>query len=215
MKAKHRSSQRTCDAAVLLAPHPREREMSRRSHGRAAHMTAAEIQAKVWQLRHGTVMADTAVLANVERQNTGWSPRPVYADVLKRCPACKRPFLFYAAEQRFWFETLRFDTVIDCQKCAPCRKHDRRVKASLERYATALNAVRLDAKVMKTFIDDTLFLFEHGLVRNLSRVGAIKNRARRELPAYAGTQRLADALARAREAADMLPGAWRNRHWAA
>ena len=215
MKAKHRSSQRTCDDAALLAPHPREREMSRRSHGRAADMTATEIQAKVWQLRHGTVMADTAVLANVESQNTGWSPRPVYADVLKRCTACKRPFLFYAAEQRFWFETLRFDTIVDCQKCAPCRKHDRRVKASLERYATALNAARLDAKVMKTFIDDTLFLFEHGLVRNLSRVGAIKNRARRELPAYSGTQRLADALARAREAADMRPGAWRNRHGAA
>ena len=214
MKASHDPRKRARDD-IDLVPHPRAREMARRAHGRAARMSAAEIRAKVWQLRDGTILAETAVLANVERQRSSWCARPVYADVLKRCKTCRRPFLFYANEQRFWYETLQFDVNIDCVKCPACRKLAHRAKACLDRYAKSLHAPRLDAKAMKAFVDDTLYLFEQGLVRNLARVGAIKNRAQRELGAYAGTQRLAQSLARAREAAEMRPGAWRNRHWAA
>jgi hypothetical protein len=97
--------------------------------------------------------------------------------------------------------------------CVPCRRHAHRVKASQQRYANAVNAPRLDAKAMKTFVDDALFLLEQGLLRNLARLGAIKNRARRELTDYPGTARLERTLACAREAAEMRPGAWRNRHW--
>ena len=215
MKTQHPSRQRAHDKTVGLVPHPREREMARRAHGRAARMTAAEILARVPQLRCGTVLLETAVLANVERQQYFWSPRPVYVDLLKRCLACRRPFLFYANEQRFWYETLHFNTDVDCVKCVPCRKHDRRVKAATERYAVAVQAKRLDAAAMKTLVDDALYLLEQGLVRNLARLGAIKNRAQRELGAYAGTRRLALTLASAHEAAEMRPGAWRNRHWAA
>lgn len=217
----HRPAKRKLarDAIVVLprdlVAHPRAREMARRAPGRVAHLSVAEIEARVWQVRAGSALPGTAVFADVSRQNYPLFPRPIYVDMLKTCRTCHRPFLFYANEQRFWFETLRLPIDVDCVNCVPCRKHARRVKASLDRYANALNAARLDAKDMKTFVDDTQFLLEQGLLRNLSRVGALKNRARRELPAYAGTQRLADALARAREAAEMRPGAWRNRHWAA
>jgi ssDNA-binding Zn-finger/Zn-ribbon topoisomerase 1 len=214
MKANHEPKKRARDD-IDLVPHPRAREMARRAHGRAARMSAAEIRAKVWQLRDGTILAETAVLANVERQRTSWCARPVYVDLLKRCKTCRRPFLFYANEQRFWYETLRFDVNIDCVNCPPCRKVAHRAKACLHRYAKAMSAPRLDAKAMKTFVDDSLYLLEQGLVRNLARLGAIKNRAQRELGAYAATQRLAQTLARAREAAEMRPGAWRNRHWGA
>ena len=87
------------------------------------------------------------------------------------------------------------------------------MKGCFDRYAKALHAARLDAKAMKTFVDDALFLLEEGLVRNLARLGAIKNRARRELGAHAGTQRLARALARAHEARDAAGAG--ERHWAA
>ena len=214
MNANHGPGKRAHDE-IDVVPHPRAREMARRAHGRATHMSAAQIQAKVWRLSAGTILPETAVLANVERQRTSWCARPVYVDLLKRCKTCRRPFVFYANEQRFWYEALQFDVNVDCVMCPPCRKLAHRTKACLDRYATAVNAPRLDAKAMKTFVDDALYLLEQGLVRNLSHVGAIKNRAQRELGAYAGTQRLAQVLAYAREATEMRPGAWRNRHWAA
>ena len=198
-----------------LASHPRAREMARKPQGRAARLSAAEVRARLWQAGGHVVIPETAVHANVHLQNYALYPRLLYVDMLKTCRTCRRPFLFYAQEQRFWFETLHIPIDADCADCAPCRKQRHRLKGCQYRYENALNAARLDAKDMKTFVDDTLFLFQHGLVRNVARVGAIKNRALRELGDYSGTQQLAQALACAREAAEMRPGAWRNRHWAA
>ena len=198
-----------------LVAHPRARAMARPAHGRASAMSVEEIRAKVWQTRRSTIVPGTAVIANVALQNYPMYSRSVYADLLKQCETCARPFVFYANEQRFWYETLKIPVDADCVNCPPCRKHAHRVKACQFRYAVALHAPRLDAKAMTAFIDDTLYLFEQGLLRDLARVGAIKNRALRELGEYSGTRDLAQALARAREAAEMRPGAWRNRHWAA
>jgi hypothetical protein len=176
-------------------------------------MTVEEIRAKAWQVSRSTIVPGTAVLPNEALQNYALFPRRIYADLLKQCQACARPFVFHANEQRFWYETLRIPVDADCVMCPPCRKHAHRVKAALSRYDQALHAARLDAKDMKVFVDDALYLLEQGIVRNLARLGAIKNRAQRELADYAGTRQLALALARAREAAQMRPGAWRNRHW--
>jgi len=213
-RKKHRHAA-PVDLPATLAPHPRAREMARKPAGRAARLSADEIRAQCWQVRRDVVLAETAVLANVDLQDYCCFPRRIYVDLLKTCATCCRPFLFYANEQRFWFEVLRLPVDVDCVDCAPCRKQRHRVRACQARYASALHAPRLDAKDMKAFVDDTLFMFEQGLLRDLARVGAIKNRALRELPGYSGTQALAQAVACAREAAEMRPGAWRNRHWSA
>lgn len=210
---KKRAREAHFDLPHDLAPHPRTREMARATHRSVPNMSVDEIRARVWQSRRSTIVPGTAILADVSRQVQGYGSRPVYADLLKHCRDCDRPFLFYANEQRFWYETLRIDVEADCVRCAPCRKQFRRATACQLRYAAAMRAPHLGAKDMKTFVDDALFLLEHGLVRNLAKLGAIKNRAQRELADYAGTQRLARTLACARAAAEMRPGAWRNRHW--
>lgn len=218
MKTTHRTAtkrERDFELPRDLVPHPRAREMARRAHGRAAALGVDEIRAQVWQAAHSTIVPGTAVIANTALQNYPMFPRRLYADLLKRCRRCARPFVFYANEQRFWYETLRIPVDADCVDCPPCRKLAHRLKGCQFRYAAALHAHRLDAKAMKTFVDDTLFLFEQGVLRDLARVGAIKNRAQRELAGYAGTGQLAHAVACAREAAEMRPGAWRNRHWVA
>jgi len=187
-----------------LAPHPRARQLAARARGQASRLSNDEIRARTWQMS-GAIVPGTALIADATRQRYSWYPRVLYADVLKYCATCARPFLFYAKEQRFWFETLQLPVDVDCRHCAPCRKHLHRVKACLARYATALHAPRLDAKDMKMFVDDALFLFEQGRLRNIARLGAIKNRAQRELVGYSGTQALARALATARDAAAMGP----------
>ena len=198
-----------------LVPHPRAREMARRAHGRPAEMSVEEIRAEAWPSGGSTIVPGTAVRANTALQNYPMFPRHVHADLLKQCRTCARPFVFYANEQRFWYETLHIPVDADCVNCPPCRKRMHRLKGCQLRYTAALHAPRLDTKAMKTFVDDTLHLFEQGRLREFARVGAIKNRALREIGDYAGTQRLVQALAQAREAAEMRPGAWRSRRWAA
>ncbi len=202
---KKRRREAPFDLPHDLVPHPRARQMAMRPHGQQAQLSEAEIHAQVWQLHRGTIVPGTALMANTALQCYCCYPRKLYADILKQCRTCARPFLFYANEQRFWFETLRLPVDVDCVHCPACRKHAHRVKAARARYATALHAPRLDAKDMKAFVDDALFLFDVGALRNVARLGAIKNRAQRELADYSGTQALARALATAREAAAMGP----------
>jgi len=213
MTRKKRAREAAFDLPHDLVPHPRARQMAQATHRSVPAMSVEEIRSRAWQVWRSTIVPGTAILPNEASQNYTLFPRRIYADLLKQCQACARPFLFYANEQRFWYETLRIPVDADCVMCPPCRKHAHRVKAALLRYEKALQAACLDAKAMKVFVDDVLFLFEQGIVRNVARVGAIKNRAQRELADYAGTRELASALAGAREAAEMRPGAWRNRHW--
>lgn len=210
---KKRAREAAFDLPHDLVPHPRARQMAQATHRSVPAMSVEEIRSKAWQTWRSTIVPGTAILPNEALQNYALFPRRIYADLLKQCKSCTRPFVFYANEQRFWYETLRIPVDADCVMCPPCRKHAHRVKAALFRYEKALHAPRLDAKDMKAFVEDALFLLEQGVVRNLARLGAIKNRAVRELADYAGTRDLARALASAREAAEMRPGASRSRHW--
>lgn len=209
---KKRAREAAFDLPHDLVPHPRARDMARATRRDMPSMRVDEIRARAWPLRGETIVPGTAQLPGA---SAPWSlfGRHVYADLLKTCRDCGRPFLFYASEQRFWYETLQLPQGVDCVACPPCRKLARRVKACHARYDEALHAPRLDAKDMKAFVDDALFLLEQGVLRNLARLGALKNRARRELPDYGGTQALAGALARAHAAAQMRPGASRSRQW--
>lgn len=213
LNRRKRAHEAAFDLPHDLVPHPRARQMAQATHRSVPTMSVDEIRSKAWQMRGSTIVPGTAILPMEANQQYALFPRRIYADLLKHCHACARPFLFYANEQRFWYETLRIPVDADCAMCPACRKHAHRVRGALFRYGKALHAPRLDAKDMKVFVDDALFLLEHGVVRNLARLGAIKNRAARELADYAGTRDLARALASAREAAAMRPGASRSRHW--
>ena len=203
---KKRAREASFDLPHDLVAHPRAREMAQASPHQRPAMSVDEMRARVSQLRNASIVPGSAVLARAGHPETGgYFDRAVYADVVRQCAACARPFMFYANEQRYWFETLLMPADVECKHCVPCRRQARRVKAAHARYQAAVHAPRLDAKDMKTFVDDALLLFEVGAVRNPSRLGAIKNRAQRELAGYAGTQALAHALATARAAAAMGP----------
>ena len=203
---KKRATDAPFDLPHDLVPHPRAWQMAACSPHQRPAMSIEEMRLRVWQLRGASIVPGTAVLANAGHpERDSYFARAIYADVLKQCAACARPFVFYANEQRFWFETLLLPPDVDCVNCPPCRKQLRRVKAALARYAQRLHVPRLRTKDMKAFVDDVLFLFEQGELRDIGRLGAIKNRAQRELADYPGTQALARALATAREVAAMGP----------
>ncbi|MEM7236668.1 MAG: zinc-ribbon domain containing protein [Pseudomonadota bacterium] len=87
--------------------------------------TNAGIRQAYW--RYGSermIFPESAITANISRQRYGYSPRRVYVDCARVCRVCHRPFLFFALEQQFWFEVLRFFVDADCRHCQDCR-HDR------------------------------------------------------------------------------------------
>ncbi|RYD36326.1 MAG: hypothetical protein EOP87_05680 [Verrucomicrobiaceae bacterium] len=68
----------------------------------------------------------TAITANPAKQNYASFPFVVYFDQKKVCTDCAPPFIFFAEEQRYWFEVLRFNVNADCVRCPPCRELDRK-----------------------------------------------------------------------------------------
>lgn len=81
---------------------------------------------------------DTAIVADVFKQ----VPRPIhrthYFDVKCRCKDCKREFIFFAEEQRYWYEKLGFPPEAWCVRCVDCRKIQRGYKALQRTYEELL-----------------------------------------------------------------------------
>lgn len=76
----------------------------------------------------------TAIEANLERQ--AFSPVPVlyYFDLKRDCIECGRPFIFFADEQKYWYETLGFVLNADCIRCTDCRNRHQDVERQRRRY---------------------------------------------------------------------------------
>jgi len=141
------------------------------------------------------------LLANTEKQNYSVFPRQYYVDVRRVCRACDRPFIFFAKEQRYWFETLNFFVDADCVLCPDCRRESRSVQRRMRSYSDAMLKGTLSDEELDTLVKDAAFLFSRGAIKNLSTLGALKNRALKQLPGFASTAALAVALSQARSRA--------------
>ena len=63
----------------------------------------------------------TAIEADLSRQSPATVAVTHYFDRRRRCIDCKKHFIFYAAEQKYWYETLQFYIGADCIRCVSCR----------------------------------------------------------------------------------------------
>jgi len=151
-----------------------------------------------WRLSRDRIFPETVLAANTEKQNYALYPRKYYVDVERICRTCDRPFLFFAREQRYWFETLRFFVDADCVFCPECRRASRAVQRRLRRYSDLYAKPEPSRKELMFTVDDAIFLVEHGVLKNLSNVGAMKNRAAKVIPEYPGLELLCAALQAAR-----------------
>jgi hypothetical protein len=93
---KKRAREAHFDLPHDLVPHPRARQMARASHRSMPAMSVEEIRAKVWHAWGSTIVPGTAILASEQMQCDHYPlyGRPIYADLLKTCKQCARPFLF-------------------------------------------------------------------------------------------------------------------------
>jgi len=136
---------------------------------------------------------------------TGWPewqrPRAFYEDVLKTCERCRRPFIFFAREQKHWYETLGFHRWSQACECVECRRRARVERAVLARYVAAVRAQRpADPATLLALVDDAVLLVEAGVLKRVERLGALKNRARRVCGENERIARLEQAIGRLRAA---------------
>jgi len=68
---------------------------------------------------------ETAVRADISRQNYTVCPRHWYLDAIIKCSACGEKFRFSVVEQKLWYEDLYFYVDAFPKQCTDCRKERR------------------------------------------------------------------------------------------
>ena len=125
---------------------------------------------------------NTAIAADVDAQVPATVPVTHYYDVRRRCLDCGRPFLFFAAEQKFWYETLGFPLEADCVRCVPCRKQQQGLARTKQRYEELCAVADPTVEERLEFAECAVILLEGGVLG--SRVGerarSLLNRVERE-----------------------------------
>ena len=87
-----------------------------------------------WHSSKECRIPNTAIPADLTRQNSATVPVTHYYDVKRKCRDCGRPFIFFAEEQKHWYETLGFGLDSDCVRCVACRKRQQGTARVRERY---------------------------------------------------------------------------------
>jgi hypothetical protein len=157
-----------------------------------------EIRKSFWRYRGERLFPETAIAADVSKQPLSIGPRFYYVDMLRECRSCHRPFIFFALEQRYWYETLGFVIDADCVLCPDCRRESQALRRRTRRYSDLVRKQDLTPKELQFLVDDAAFLFTKGVLKNTNPLGHLKNRALKMIPDYPGVQALAQLLANAK-----------------
>jgi len=142
-----------------------------------------------WHSRSDERIPDTAIEANTDRQPNATVPVTHYFDLKRKCRDCGRHFIFFAEEQRHWYETLQFYLGADCVRCIDCRLVERDTKRLRERYETLLaDNQRSDADILE-LAEAAMVLIDRGVFGNrcLERVRCQLN----SIPVDSSTRRRA------------------------
>lgn len=82
----------------------------------------------MWDLNYEPPMPRSAVRGDVRKQNlclACHTPKYFYIDEQRTCIQCGKDFVFSAAEQKFWYESLGFYGTSVAIRCVTCRRKKR------------------------------------------------------------------------------------------
>ena len=116
-----------------FVPHPR--------YGRSPRFTGLNPDSKTGSTarlhRHSSKncrIQNTAIVANLSHQNSSLGFVTHYFDTVKCCIDCDRKFIFFADEQRHWYEVLKIFIDAECLRCVECRKLVHGIEQLRQRY---------------------------------------------------------------------------------
>ena len=80
------------------------------------------------------VVPGTAIAADASRQIRATVPVTHYYDLDTVCRDCGRHFIFFAEEQKYWYEELQLPLEADAVRCCDCRRQLRAIADQKKRY---------------------------------------------------------------------------------
>lgn len=126
----------------------------------------------------GHLIPGTAIIADPSKQYGSCMVFTHYYDIERKCRDCGRLFIFYAQEQRYWYEELKFPVDADCVRCHPCRKVMREIEQVTRSYEELMALVEPTADQQASMAEHRLILVSAGRFnsRQLEAVRAFINR---------------------------------------
>jgi hypothetical protein len=113
-----------------------------------------------WHSPKDSRIPNTAIPADLSRQSPATVPVTHYFDVMRQCRDCGKPFIFFAAEQQYWYEELGFGLESDCVRCIGCRKKQQGIGLKRERYEELFHVADRTAEQNLEMADCCLSLVE-------------------------------------------------------
>ena len=116
-------------------------------------------------------------VADTTRQPNATVPVTHYFDLKRKCRDCGRMFIFFADEQRHWYETLQFYLGADCVRCIDCRVAQRNTAQLRERYESLVNLPSRNESETIELAECALTLIDRGVFgrHSIERVRSFLN----------------------------------------
>lgn len=106
---------------------------------------------------------NTAIAADVSRQATATVPVTHYFDIQQRCRDCNRLFIFFAEEQKYWYEELGLGLESDCVRCVDCRKQQQAIAYKRRTYESLFHVANKSDEQLVEMAEACLWLIEHDI----------------------------------------------------
>ena len=152
-----------------------------------------------------TIIPNTGILADISKQHGSAIPIYAYYDVLKTCVDCGRPFIFFAEEQRYWFETLGFANDANCVRCVECRKKQQTDDRANSEYQRLLEKEEKSWEDFHNLAIAALDLHALGRLKRIERVRHFFNQIPESEHHRIRVQQLRDRIIKVEQAVDGNP----------
>lgn len=156
-------------SADELVPHPR--------YGKAPALHGVEFSHAarfgIYQFQPAWTFPATRIRANKSKQHYSVVPKSEYCDVLCRCRDCRRWYIFFAKEQQYWFEELRFFVDSNCVRCSECGSKRRRHHRDEQEFASLQRELQPDAEQIARVLDLTIKLWERQYISKRSQLDSV------------------------------------------
>ena len=133
-----------------------------------------EIERAHWRYSSLRFFPESAIPADISKQNFSMFPRKLYIDIEQQCELCKRRFLFFALEQKYWFEELGLYVDAHCTLCIDCRIKDREIRNMQKLYQELVNKENRSVEETKKLRQAALELYQIGCIKDKNKIDQIK-----------------------------------------
>lgn len=128
------------------------------------------IESAHWRYASLHYFPQTALAADISKQKYALYPRAIYVDIEEKCQRCNRPFLFFAKEQQYWFETLGFWVDAHCTRCIECRKKDHEIRQMQKRYQELIACQKRSSAESRELKKIAMELYQSGYIRDAKKL---------------------------------------------